>query len=242
MLLLPEETRARDLAQKQLPRILCLHGGGASAIIFRIQTYRLRRQLQQHFRFIFIDAPHESTPGPGVLPVFEGAGPFFEWASWQHTEDGRTAEARETAVVELLDRALAQQEDGEAPFVGIMGFSQGARVAAGLLLRKQNPAARDSHLRFGVLLAGTYPPICPPSPSTSHRNVIRVPTVHMHGSDDPHLAESKTLLAESCDLAVASLMEFKGGHHLPASPDDTKRLAEMILQAGQWDGLGFANL
>ena len=221
---------------RPLPRILCLHGGGASGTIFRIQTSRLQRALQAHFQFVFLDAPYESAPGPGVLPVFEGLGPYFRWVAWGNYAGSRTPaerEVEEQIASEKLEEALTHEEDQGAPFVGVMGFSQGARVAAGVLLRKQTGEVNIPHLRFGVLLAGTYPPLCLPTQPNGCDQVIRVPTVHMHGSDDVHLAHGKTLFAKCCDPSSASLMEFKGGHHLPMLPDDTQRLADMILRASE---------
>lgn len=226
--------------ERPLPRILCLHGGGASGTIFRIQTCRLQRALKNHFQFVFIDAPYESAPGPGVLPFFEGLGPYSRWVAWGNYVGIRTPEEREVeeqVVSERLKEALAQEAGQGTPVVGIMGFSQGARVAAGILLRKQKGELKDQHLSFGVLLAGTYPPICLPTQPGVYDQVIRIPTVHMHGSDDVHLAQGNTLFAKSCDPLTASLMEFKGAHHLPTSPDDTKRLADMILRASEQSSL-----
>ncbi len=222
--------------EQLLPRILCLHGGGASGTIFNIQTCRLQRALQEYFQLVFIDAPYESAPGPGVLPFFEGLGPYFRWVAWRKDAGTRTPEERvveEQIVNKKLEEALAQEGDRGAPLVGIMGFSQGAQVAAGILLRKQTGELKNEHLRFGVLLAGTYPPICQPTHTGACDQLIRIPTVHMHGSDDAPLAQGKTLLAKNCDPNTASLMRFKGGHHLPTLHDDTKRLADMILQASE---------
>ena len=222
--------------KKALPRILCLHGGGSSGTIFRIQTCRLQRALQEHFEFVFIDAPYESAPGPGVLPVFEGLGPYYRWVAWGNYGASRTWKERlveEQVVSEKLEEAFVQGGTQGAPFVGVMGFSQGARVAAGTLLRKQTGELKNQHLRFGVLLAGTYPPICLPTPSNEGSQVIRIPTVHMHGSEDSHLAQGKTLFTKCCDSSTASLMNFEGGHHLPTSPDGAGRLADMILRASE---------
>lgn len=222
--------------ERRLPRILCLHGGGASGTIFRIQTCRLQRVLQEHFQLVFIDAPYESAPGPGVLPFFEGLDSYFRWVAWGNYAGTRTPEERaveEQVVTEKLEEAFAQEADRGAPFVGVMGFSQGARVAAGILLRKQSGELKHQHLRFGVLLAGTYPPLCQPTHAGACDQPIRIPTVHMHGSDDAYLAQGNTLLAKSCDPNTASLMVFEGGHHLPTSPNDTRRLADMILRASE---------
>jgi pimeloyl-ACP methyl ester carboxylesterase len=95
------------------PRILCLHGGGTSAYIFAVQTIRLRRLLPQ-YEFIFVSGPFESVAGPGVLPYFEGMGPFYRWrraargARVPMTEqDLRDAEGDDEEVDRLLDDVLS---------------------------------------------------------------------------------------------------------------------------------------
>lgn len=50
------------------PAILCLHGGGTNVTIFKVQTIRIQRALSSHFEFVFLDAPFEAEPGPGVHP------------------------------------------------------------------------------------------------------------------------------------------------------------------------------
>ncbi|KAL8724354.1 MAG: hypothetical protein Q9181_006865, partial [Wetmoreana brouardii] len=109
-----------------LPCLLCLHGGGTSAYIFNIQTRRLQRALAKHFRFVFVDAPFECPAGPGVLPFFEGLGPYRRWID----ENG----SDEDKVRPLIRKTIA--EDG-GNFVGVLGFSQGARLALGLLHEKE---------------------------------------------------------------------------------------------------------
>ena len=149
-----------------LPRILCFHGGGSSAAIFRIQSRKIQYALRHHFRFIFVDGPFESTAGPGILPIFEGAGPYYRWhcdssavSVFDITESEIATERR--IVREKLDRVLGG--DGGAPFVGVMGFSQGTRVATGLLLLLEQLRRQGSMdlppLSFAVLICGTYPPL-----------------------------------------------------------------------------------
>jgi hypothetical protein len=89
---------------KPLPRILCLHGGGVSGQIFRIQTARLRNALRDHFTFFFVDAPFPAEPGPGVLPFFEGCGPYYKWVGGDLYAGGMgdgTMEALESTIDEL---------------------------------------------------------------------------------------------------------------------------------------------
>lgn len=218
-----------------LPRILCFHGGGTSALIFSFQTRKLQHALRSHFHLVFVNAPVESEPGPGVVPVFESAGPFFQWIARNEEDDGR--------VRLILQRELHKQDGG--PVVGVLGFSQGTRVAAGLLQEQELTHAVAPNLRFGVFLNGAYPPmrqlsnpstVFPPTTYSivsdwddRHEARIHLPSVHVHGKSDVYLKRGQ-LLARCFDPSTATILEFENGHHLPVSDDDTKTLADEILR------------
>lgn len=153
---------------------------------------------------------------------------------------------------ERIEEAL-DEDDGKGkagPFVGVIGFSQGARVAAGLLHEAQDRKGDDGlkkkgGLRFAVLMNGSYPPLRQSSsPSTilprlsehtlrewndQHEAVIQTPSIHVHGSRDGVLPLSK-LLAKCFDPSSATVLEYDNGHHLPVSDDDTKVIADHILR------------
>lgn len=223
----------------RLPRILCLHGGGTSKLIFKFQARKLIRALRPHFRLVFIDAPFESGPGPGVLPVFEGAGPFYEWL---------TKDEKEEEQVRLTLQKKLHEDDG-APVVGVLGFSQGTRIAAGLLHEQENTRGVAPSLSFGVFLNGNYPPLRQPSHSSTviptiteftqreslkewndtHEGIIHLPSVHVHGRQDYLLPRSR-LLAQCFDPNTATVFEFDNGHHLPVGEDDTQKIADEIVR------------
>ncbi|MCJ1386711.1 hypothetical protein MMC17_009837 [Xylographa soralifera] len=136
-----------------LPRILCLHGGGSNARIFRTQCRVLRARLAPYFRLIFVDAPYFSGPGPDVVSVYAECGPFRSWILPKHS--GRalvTPTSRgpvpaqvilgcaDTDSVDRSIQAAMQQDDrtgATGRWVGLLGFSQGAKLAASMLLRQQ---------------------------------------------------------------------------------------------------------
>ena len=66
-----------------LPRILCLHGGGTNARIFRAQCRALITQLESEYRLVFAQAPFDSHAGPDVLSVYSQWGPFRRWLRWR---------------------------------------------------------------------------------------------------------------------------------------------------------------
>jgi hypothetical protein len=182
------------------PRIFCLHGHGTSANIFQIQLRRLESLLAPYFELVFVDAPFPSPPGPGVLPFFDGAGPFWRWSTGpprprpgvlegeallgRDGMGGRRREYDEERRIWNVVQSVLETEGGE--WAGVIGFSQGARVAAGLLLlaqqyQQQQQRGRSAlpridkalgSLHFGVFLSGTQPPICFPTGLSSLQTAV----------------------------------------------------------------------
>ncbi|KAJ1324081.1 Serine hydrolase (FSH1) [Microdochium nivale] len=133
-------TTAADRALA-LPRILCLHGGGTNASIFRAQCRAVSRALSpRHFRLVYAEAPFASQPGPDVLSVYADCGPFKRWLRWKPEHpaisDADTVRAIDDALRSAMD-ADDEDEGGTGPWVGLLGFSQGAKIAASLLMRQQ---------------------------------------------------------------------------------------------------------
>ncbi|KAK4696322.1 hypothetical protein P7C71_g1576, partial [Lecanoromycetidae sp. Uapishka_2] len=223
-----------EQSNHHLPRILCLHGGGTSAMIFKIQTRRLQSALRSHFRFVFVDAPFESGPGPGVLPVFEGCEPFYRWV----VPDDQNQERGQMHVRQMLREAI-KSDEGDGEFVGVLGFSQGGRMAAGLLADLQEGEATGlPYWQFGVFICASYPPLSMSSsrPATSkptgevdghgplrdpdEDEIIHVPSIHVRGTLDPHLEKGRRL-QKYFNEKTRFILEFEMGHHLPGAAGDT---------------------
>jgi len=221
-----------DQQDSRLPRILCLHGGGTSALIFKIQTRRIQYALRNKFNFVFVDAPFESGPGPGVLPVFEECGPYYQWIYAPNPLMGQKR------VRQVLREAI-KADGGE--FVGLLGFSQGGRLTAGLLADLQNK--EDTNLpawKFGVCLCASYPPYSLDYArkvaageewkgesdgngeirEPEAHELIRIASVHVRGTDDPHLEKGRRLV-KYFDKETLTSMEFKMSHNLPGAAGDT---------------------
>jgi predicted esterase len=171
--------------QLHLPRILCLHGGGTNARIFTAQCRALRRQLTDSYRLVFADAPFLSSAGPDVTSVYGEWGPFRSWvpvpagvdiSAWAAAGAASRIDIDVEAIDECIAAAIAQDDRAGATgdWVGLLGFSQGARVAASLLYRQQKQqrmgltswsrgrdrkrgSTSSTNYRFAVLFAGRGP-------------------------------------------------------------------------------------
>ena len=197
-------------------------------MIFNIQTIRLQRALDPYFKFVFIDAPLKGEPGPGVIPVFEGLDPYRRW----HVKG---EDVKPTQTVTVLQRAMEEQraKDGRG-FVGALGFSQGAKAVAGLLLEQQVRERKEGKdgegLVFGVMFNGTTPPLTAGLTDEERVERIVVPSLHVVGTDDPWREEGLELFGKHFDPKMASLMEFKVEHRLPILEEDTRKITEEIFR------------
>ena len=270
-------TTSTDAAQRQteadptlhLPRILCLHGGGVNAEAFQLQSRSLIAALKPHFRLVFADGPFLCDAGPGILPVYADFAPFRRWLRWLPEHSAVDAEAAVDEIKYQL-RAAERQDDrlgADGEWVALLGFSQGAKVAASLLFEQQAKAEREDEgaagqYRFAVLLAGRAPLVAM-SEETRRRSralvsaaeisegaersegldgddkshVLRLPTVHVHGLQDQGLHLHRQLLERYCDPATATVVEWDGNHRMPIKSADVKKVTEAILDVAMKTGV-----
>lgn len=224
-----------------LPRILCLHGGGTNARIFRAQCRVIRVHLADSFRLVFADAPFPSQAGPDVTPVYGDWGPFRAWLPMP---------AMKELDVDKIDECIAaamgadDRAGATGPWVGLLGFSQGARVAASLLLRQQrhNQSLPSSWAqkcggensspgyRFAVLLAGRGPLMDMGAEGDNMRpesDLLQLPTIHVHGLRDPGIEMHRDLL-RCCLDSSARLVEWDGDHRVTITTKDVSAVVAEI--------------
>lgn len=161
-----------------------------------------------------------------MRPVFEDSGPFWRWQCDQSACEAFDISAAEVAaerdqVRRLLEAILAEQHAAKKvlpPFVGVMGFSQGARLATTLLLHASNPskewAIKEIDLKFGIINSVTYPYLPLLGGTAEVDQNVTVPTIHLHGLIDPWRPESEKTLAEFFIPERSILIEYMGGHQV----------------------------
>lgn len=163
-----------DLQTLQLPRILCLHGGGTNAAVFRIQCRVLESMLRSQFRLCYAEAPFLSAPHPAIVSVYHDMGPFKSWLRMNPKDENNALnshdhadvlrEANETArrIRDSLSSAMEADDSCGATgdWIGVFGFSQGAEMAGSVLLSQQlQPQGLKGWplFRLGVLITGREP-------------------------------------------------------------------------------------
>ncbi|KZM22331.1 uncharacterized protein EKO05_0007940 [Ascochyta rabiei] len=282
MLLRDSSTLPRTLVArpdtKALPRILCLHGGGVNAAIFEAQSRSLIRHLETSFHLVWANAPFFCDPHPDVVEVYGPYGPFRRWlrAFPEH------AEIDDEACIEEIGYAMrtAMENDSRkgatGEWVGLMGFSQGSKVCASILLEQQAREARaekegelivpvgltnipNLHWRFGILMAGSAPLInLKPEILTSpaligagdipserfwagrkmdKEAVVRIPTLHVHGSADAGIHLHQKLLYDYCSKESTRLVEWEGTHRVPLRSRDVVPVVHAIYDTAEKTGV-----
>lgn len=176
---------------------------------------------------VFLDGPFIRSAGDGVVPFSKGCEPFFRWKS---KSDGNTftTEEVEKDVGTLIENTLNTRDD----WVGILGFSQGGRLAAGLLAEQEKEQEEDmygdeSGFKFGVFLMTPSPPMTSLVYEDGVLDKIQTPSVNVVGKQNQWYESSTKMHKEYFE--TAKLVEFDIGHRLPNVPADMTTIAREIL-------------
>ncbi|PLB44278.1 hypothetical protein P170DRAFT_440585 [Aspergillus steynii IBT 23096] len=250
---------------RHLPRILCLHGGGTNARIFRAQCRGLVAQLKSEFRLVFAQAPFPSHAGSDVLSVYSQWGPFRRWLRWRPEHPLVSPLDIIHAIDDSLEDAMARDDAAGATgeWVALLGFSQGAKVSASLLYRQQQSRGKAHSkpwFRFAVLLAGRAPLIAlDPEMETSdllpdaaqitdmpdyrerashaQTPTLRVPNLHVHGLRDAGVELHRQLYEDFCDPKSRRVLEWDGDHRVPLKANDVAQVVAQIRQLAAETGV-----
>ncbi|KAK4153851.1 serine hydrolase FSH [Chaetomidium leptoderma] len=251
-------------------RFLCLPGAYGSSDKFQVQLAPFVKELTEDATatFHFIDGPCQAVPPEGFEDYF-GNPPYFRFiepdkdvektqdddilARIREFPDGETPE---DTMRELMRDGIAtthrsgaralkyltkiMQEQG--PFDAIIGYSEGATVAATLLLHEQRRFKKKGvkpMFKYAIFFAG-WPPMDPDSHamilSDESEAMIEIPTCHIIGSLDPYVHGSLALY-NVCDPDTAYMFDHAKGHTLPRDKDTVKELGDIVREAAKTYGI-----
>lgn len=215
--------------------ILCIHGGGASPDIFRFQLATLRAALKDDFEFVYATGPHDAVPGPDVLPFFAGMKHFYSWFRRGATD----TEAEVGTFNEAVRRTVEdwQRDNAHVKIVGVLGFSQGGLASTVLLWEQQmGLVSWLPRLEFGVVVCSACSDVATEYILTKSEGgkiaKIVIPSLHIQGSQDCNLGQSKDTLATHYCPKMARVVKFEGGHHIPQKREDVLKIANQIRRLG----------
>ncbi|CAG8960788.1 hypothetical protein HYFRA_00002325 [Hymenoscyphus fraxineus] len=201
--------------------------------IFETQTAALRYQLGNDHEYDFPDALLEHEPYPGLESLIEGPdGHLATTFSWF-----------EQTIPSLLDALsdLADYIDSEGPFDGIIGFSQGAALAATYIAQyeAQNRDQLYHEMPFKCAVFICPGPVWRWEPrdgdegELTHMDPdveevsINIPAAVIWGAAD-ELAEGGRIVSEFCDSTTREKYVHPGGHEIPRKPGELKAMVKIV--------------
>lgn len=210
------------MAEARPLRLLALHGYRQSGRRFRQRTGALRKALRGRAELVAIDAPHPLPSSPEDDPDGDDP-PRGWWFSGPGTFEAGEAAAAPAGLEESLSAvAAALAEHG--PFDGLLGFSQGAALAAMVCALRARGDPRFP-VAFAVLVAG----FASRAPAHGHfyREPIALPTLHVVGDTDAVIAAPLSRELAQCFVEPV-VLTHTGGHFIPAAAAQKKAYLEFL--------------
>lgn len=242
-------TAHTPILRKPSRALLCIHGAGGSAAVFRVQLAKLSAALRNDFQLVYVTAPFPSDAGPGVLPLFQDMGPFYTWFTKNDGKrSGNTNDANEESNTQIEERVRAldapinkvvqdwEETNPESPIVGVVAFSEGALVATLLLWQQQmGRLPWLPTLSIAMFICGYYRDevtqyIKSESPERDTDSLIHVPTLHLQGRQDFGRDGSRKLAEIHYTPRFAHVLEFQGAHQFPNRRPDVEETVKRFLE------------
>ncbi|XP_010025403.2 esterase AGAP003155 [Eucalyptus grandis] len=206
------------------PRILCLHGFRMSAKILETQIHKWPESVLEKLDLVYLNAPYPSMGKSGVEGIFDP--PYFEW--FQANQDFTEFENFEECIDFIEDFMVKN-----GPFDGLLGFSQGAVLAAalpgmqaeGLVLTKV-PKIKFLILISGAKLGGSKYG-APPLAANAFSPPVKCPSLHLIGENDFQKPDSIALLDSFVDPIVVHHLR---GHTIPMLDDQSLEVVNNFIE------------
>ena len=208
-------------------KLLCLHSFRTSGDILRAQMTLAgwRETYEETCEFITVDAPNRAS-GPvheDVSAFFGESTERFEW--WNATRVDGTATTSYAGLEKSL-RAIEATCERDGPFDGVLGFSQGATLAA---IALATPRTRG-RFGFGIFVSGMKSRAA--ETETLAYDAVTVPTLHVIGRKDQVMPVGMSEgLFEAMMSSARTRATHGGGHVVPRRNDDGEPVLREFLAA-----------
>ncbi|KAI9024133.1 serine hydrolase FSH [Hyaloraphidium curvatum] len=216
-------------------KILALHGYTQDASAFSKKTAVLRKTLlRDGIEVSYVSAPHRVPPiGAAEENGGETPNPDACLGWWMGQHWGSTKEVERRMFGESMD-FLVDHWRTSGPFDGLLGFSQGAAMAALLMAKLQTaPELGLARPKFAILIAGFDPTVADTfAPLMNEAKVIDVEgSLHISGQRDTLIVPERTKhLMERFFDARAEFHSHGGGHVVPSSSGDRKIIVDFVTR------------
>ncbi|KAA8914594.1 serine hydrolase FSH [Sphaerosporella brunnea] len=215
--------------------ILFLHGFTQSGPLFSAKTKAVQKALTKALgadtTFNFPTAPLKLQPAdiPGNLEQPTEAETETEAYGWWR----RAEPSGEYMGLAEMFAFLSEYLDAHGPFDGVVGFSQGAALAAILAAVLENDRPRPetfttSHppLKFAACYCGFR---APERYEEWYTPKVKTPTLHVIGTLDTVVDEARSLaLVKACEKGDENTVYHPGGHYLPSQKNVVGALVGFI--------------
>lgn len=195
-------------------KILCLHGGVSSAAHFKEQVQIWPSNVLEEMDLVFIDGPFLIDN----IPTFR----------WYDTQDP-------TKLDSTFNKSIAYIEENMVklgPFDGVLGFSQGACIAAALPgMQAQGVAlTKVKDIKFVVVMSGGklggFKLPAPKLVENAFSSPIKIPSLHCFGENDLAKLTAIELLRSFVDPFV---IFHSGGHEVPKLDGEGLKMMKSFL-------------
>ena len=187
------------------PRVLVLHGYGQTVEKFKSSSSKnIKSALGSKYEYVYLQAPNEVTNQKGEIG--------YGWWTFDTTNDliGATKYFNIANSFELIEQ--------QAPFVGIIGFSQGgtfASILCGLFTMKF------------CIIVGAYPAIDLRWSLYKH-NYSHTKILHVYGTQD-------TIVLPDLSLRLYELMRYDDDReHMKIVSHQGKHIFPKLTEAYRW--------
>ncbi|KAJ5683112.1 hypothetical protein N7462_006277 [Penicillium macrosclerotiorum] len=235
-------------------QFLCLHGAIGNIDNISIQLAPLQKELEKDnsASFVYLNGPVQITPPPGFEEYF-GIGPHYRWADdGGAAEDSMISRVRKIPVgqnPEDVMRDLTRDRDvvwknhkevmqylydtlEQNPEIGgIIGYSEGASIAATFILDEQQrqEIGYERRIKCAIFFTG-WPPISVEKGlilSDETEEMVDVPSLHIVGAHDP-FRHGAYALYNVCDPDTATFFDTGKGHTIPRSGQVIEELGNAV--------------
>lgn len=218
------------MSEKNLKKILMIHGYRQTEKAFREKTGGLRKSLKNHAEFVFCQAPH--TVPLSIGP--ESGEQIGEEKGWWFSSDDMQYNALLNTSCDLgFEKSLDNLDkvfENQGPFDGILAFSQGACLGSILCyISKINETSqhkfKNIQFKFAILVAGFK------SGQSQHNfyydKKIQMPSLHIMGETDRVIPkEMSTSLLDY--FFEPKVYQHSGGHFVPTNAEAKNSIIQFI--------------
>ncbi|KAF2824738.1 hypothetical protein CC86DRAFT_46276 [Ophiobolus disseminans] len=232
------------------PTLLAFHGSGSNALCHTIQLARLTRVIKDHVNIESLQAPFPSAAGPGILPYFDDCGPFFRWlppsqtASISAMRDGTSTHLMPPEVVSLIKSTVESLRAKGSRVIGVIGFSQGTKIVAGLLRASELRATYNipdhdwCDFAFGISVCDSYPPGLVPEevlklvPEGKGEGRIARPTMHVLGGKDEWMWAGEAMVEKEYEVKEggSTVLVCEDMGHVYPMGEDCERVGRWVVE------------